>query len=165
MITAGRLNAFKDAFAFLLNPPLCELIQNATGQTIPNNAWTPIAFADGGASIQSDTYGGFSASANTRYTAQVTGWYTVAGVVSFNANAVGGRGTHIYRNGVAVKGHGTLLPPVNGGISSVPTPTRDVFLTAGQYVELYGFQSSGAGLGTFIAADHTSSLYVRWSHA
>lgn len=165
-ITAALLNAqIRDALTFLLNPPLCELIQASTTTTLANSTWTSIAFADSGSSIQADTYGGFSTGANTRYTAQVAGWYTVCGSISYNSSAVGARAAAIYKNGSPLLGHSQIATNAAAALTVLATPTRDVFLNVGDYIELKGWQSSGGNLTTFINGDQSSGLYLRWSHA
>jgi hypothetical protein len=66
-----------------------------------------------------------------------------------------------------VQGSGQLIATISGStIVGVSTPTRAVFLNAGDYVELAGFQSSGAALNTGVASgnDLASALFVAWAH-
>jgi hypothetical protein len=156
---AALLNAqIRDGLTFALNPPL--FLGNATSsQSIANNTWTSINVP----SLLADTYAGFSNS--SRYNAQVTGWYTVCGAVAWTVNSTSGRGAQIYRNNAPLLGHGSFVQAASGTTTSSVTPTRDVFLNAGEYVELFAYQNSGGAVGTVVNSDQASSLYCRWSHA
>jgi hypothetical protein len=114
-----------------------------------------------------DTYGGHSNTTNnTRYTAQVAGWYTICGVfwtVSVSSASYI-RAVRILVNGAAVKGHEGYAATLSGFETSAVTNTRDVYLNVGDYVELSGWQGSGGSLGTHIG-DNQSCLYIRFSHA
>lgn len=146
-----------------LNPPLFVGTQTAT-QSVNNNAWTALTLD----TEQQDTYGGHSTTTNTsRYTVQVAGWYTVCGVSVWANNATGVRGARIHINGTVVQGTCGLIATVTtGSLTGVATPARTVFLNSGDYVELGGYQSSGAALATAVAAggDLASALFVAWSH-
>jgi hypothetical protein len=146
-----------------LNPPIMVCTQTVT-QSVANNTWTAITLD----TEQQDTYGGHSTSTNTsRYTAQVAGWYTVSGVTVWGNNATGVRGSRIHVNGSAIQGTCQLVTAVTtGSLTGVSTPTRTVFLNVGDYVEVGGYQSSGAALSTGVATggDLASALFVAWTH-
>jgi hypothetical protein len=125
----------------LFNPPLC-VAYASTAQSIPNAAWTSILLNNN----RTDTYSGHSTSVNTsRYTAQLAGWYEVAGNVPLNAaSAPSAR--------LAVNGAVVLGSQAPGGLSASGTggaqTTLPVFLNVGDYVELQVFQSSGGAVNT-----------------
>src|SRR4051794_26326700 len=93
--SAALLNAqARDTASFLLNPPIFEAIQTSTTTAVANTTWTPIAWSDP-AGILADPYGGYTAGAPTRYTAQVAGWYQVSGSIAWAASGVGARWVQI----------------------------------------------------------------------
>jgi hypothetical protein len=146
-----------------LNPPIFVGTQTIA-QAVATSTWTTITLD----SEQQDTYGGHNTTSNSsRYTAQVTGWYTVCGVTCWAANATGGRGARIHVNGSSVAGSAQLLIAASGStITGVMTAARAVQLNAGDYVEVAGWQSSGAALNTGVASggDLAPALYVAWAH-
>lgn len=161
-MTAALWNAnVYNGLTFLLNPPDFVGVQN-TAQSIPSGAWTAVSLD----TSQIDSYGGHSNVTNSsRYTAQVAGWYTCCGVSEMATNASGDRAVRLQVNGTAVKGAAALVGPYSGNGVALPTPTRDVYLNVGDYVEVATFQTSGGALSTAVSADLCSALWVRFSHA
>jgi hypothetical protein len=151
---------------FLLNPPMFEAIQTSTKTTVPTGtSWTPLNFADS-AGILADTYGGWSSSTPSRYTAQTPGWYWVSGGVCFTSNSTGNRGVRIAKNGSGYSGGGTII----GGAAAsqdtaIPTPVRKVYMNGTtDYVEIHGLQTSGSSLLTDITGDVCSNFTVFFAH-
>jgi hypothetical protein len=140
------------------NTPLFVGLQNAE-QTLANATSTPIALAQ----ELIDTHGGHSTvTNNSRYTAQVAGWYLVSGAVNFKANASNRRAALLFKNGLELPGGGSIVPPPNVH-TRVPTPTLPVFLAVGDYVDLRGFQDSGGNLNTeMVSGAAQSMLSVSW---
>jgi hypothetical protein len=166
--SAALLNAqLYTGLTFLLNPPMFEAVQTATTTSIPTGAgtWTPINFSDS-AGILADTYGGWSSSTPTRYTAQQAGWYWVSGTVCFASNATGNRGLRIAKNGGAVQGTGTLVGgAASGQATAIATPVRKVYLNGtGDYVEIHALQTSGAALSTSLNGDVDTAFSVFFAH-
>lgn len=159
LVSAALLNTnIRDAVNFLANAPLFLGWQSAA-QSIPNSVFTAVALDTNAV----DTYNGHSTvTNNTRYTAQVAGWYECIGSFSFASNATGFRVGEIFKNGavlspevqsnVAVPGAGTYAAQVD----------HLVFLAVGDFVEMRVDQGSGAALS--LIAGH-SALGVRWIHA
>lgn len=155
-VTANRLNAMN-------KPPVCRVVQKATGQSLVSGGWYPILFTDNPGSVIVDNFGGFSFSSAGRYTSRLASWYDVGGCVVFNQSATGGRGAQIYKNGTAVQGVGDFDSVVSGSlITTVSISPGPVYLDVGDYVELRGWQNSGGPLATFVAGDQTSMLSVKW---
>ncbi|MEY9937286.1 hypothetical protein [Streptacidiphilus sp. MAP5-3] len=166
--TAALLDAqLYTGLTFLLNPPMFEAVQTATGTLITSSAssWTPINFADA-AGIIADTYGGWSSSTPSRYTAQTPGWYWVSGTICFPNNATGNRGIRIAKNGNAVQGTGTLVGgAASGQDTAIATPLRKIYLNGtGDYIEVHGTQTSGSSLTTAIAGDVDTAFSVSFAH-
>jgi hypothetical protein len=111
-----------------------------------------------------DSYGGHSnVTNNSRYTAQVAGYYLVIGQVGYTANANGNRLIELHKNGGA-----TL--PLGQGVGLAPTTSNNaanqvcalVLLAAGDYVEAYTYQTSGGALST---VPTQCGMTVLWLHA
>jgi hypothetical protein len=148
---------------FLANPPLAVLYQ-ASPQSIPNNAFTPIQFDASGI----DTYAGHSNTTNnSRYTSQLLGWYEISGVCGLASNTTGARGLSIFKNGVQPAGPATQVttnPTGTGTNTDMPMFAAWVQLDAGDYVELQVLQGSGGALST-VTGVPGSVMTVRWMHA
>lgn len=156
-----------DDLEALAKPARAVLYQTSATTTLTNSAWTAVGFD----AETYDTAGGHSTSSNnSRYTAQ-TGWagnYRCSGTVMFAGNITGERAVCFRVNGTTFV-TGSLVDwsvvPNNTHLSM--TSTCDVFLNAGDYVELVAYQASGAGLATFIStlssANVTSALSLLWT--
>lgn len=161
--TSALFNAVSAGGAFLTNPPDFVGTQSVA-QSIPNTTWTALSLD----TSQTDPYGGHSNVTNSsRYVCQagVPGWYTACGIYTSSGNATGFRAARLQINGATVPGSGAYVPN-NGTVESVVmTATRDIFLNVGDYVEVAGYQSSGAALNTTAGTDLRCALWVRFSHA
>lgn len=133
----------------------CELSKSAA-QSLTNSALTPITFD----TEVLDTDGYHSTSSNTsRITIPKAGIYLFHGNITFAPNTTGSRFAWIQLNGVDSR-HG-----LNGGMDpegddcglSVVTLQS---LSASDYVELYGFQSSGGALN--VQAENDKIGYTRF---
>jgi hypothetical protein len=153
-------NAQRDAMNFLLNVPACNAVQ-ATPQTVGTAAWTSLALD----STVFDSYGGHSNSTNnSRYTAQVSGWYLVFAASCWPSNATGWRGIRVTKNGSQVAGGATEVGASAAGVTAIATPSVICFLNAGDYVEAQGWQNSGGNLNTSVNLDADCSLTAVWLH-
>ncbi|OPC81805.1 hypothetical protein B4N89_13445 [Embleya scabrispora] len=150
-ITANRLNS----------PPPLFTVNQAAAQSIAAATWVAITWPTPAV----DTYVGWNIGAPTRYTAQLTGWYTICGAIAWAVNGTGARGVFLYKNGAPVLGHGAFCAPTPAQVTVATTPTRDLYLNAGDYVDLRGSQASGGPLNTVVTSDVTSGLSMRWTHA
>lgn len=110
-----------------------------------------------------DNYSGHSnVTNNSRYTAQVAGWYWVRGCASFAVpNNTGNRGVQFYVNGSAVAYAFAILQSATTANFGGYEANGPVFLNVGDYIEIRAFQSSGAAL-SLNAAGNNMSLY--WMH-
>lgn len=163
-MTAALWNAsVYNGLTFALNVPCFHGYQSAS-QSIASNTWSAISLNV----TTMDSYSGHSDTTNnSRYTAQVSGWYMVSGVVAFGANATGFRAAKVNVNGTTLLNAGNGYAQNTGGTFSCPvtTPNRPVFLNSGDYVELYGFQNSGGALSTSALGELACGLTVWWLHA
>lgn len=155
--TAAFMNMFRDAINFLVNKPRAALYQ-ATAQSVANGTWTATTFD----STLLDTYGGHSNSTNnSRYTAQVAGWYSLrCGGGWVTGTAGGGRGASIYKNGSFYTAGAAVVGSTNV-IASTPV-SKDVYLAVGDYVELFVWQNSGGALNTAGSGQYASWMDIAW---
>jgi hypothetical protein len=144
---------------FLTNPPLFAAYQSAA-QSIANSTLTAIAMD----TSVVDSYGGHSnVTNNSRYTAQVAGWYFVIAQVGFAANASGNRLIEMHKNGGSTLnlGQGVGLAPTTSN-NSANQVCALVQLMVSDYIEAYTYQTSGGALNTIPAQ---SGMTVLWLHA
>lgn len=146
---------------FLMNPPMAVLYQ-VTTQSINTANFASLSLD----ATVVDTYGGHSNSTNnSRYTAQVPGWYEACGTVAWPTNGTGARGCRLAKNGSAVLGATSFTGTTVGDVYAVTTPAFQVQMGVGDYLEVQGFQSSGGALSTNVAApDVRSSMNIRFVH-
>lgn len=140
--TASMLNALRDQLTFIGNPPIARILQTAA-QNCATAAYTAIAMD----TSSLDTYSGHSNTVNnTRYTAQVPGYYRIAGIVGWAINSTGIRATSVGINGSPQIDSQVELSATTANTSA---PAQLVaFLNLGDYVEMFGYQNSGGTLAT-----------------
>lgn len=147
---------------FLLNRPRAVIYQGAI-QSIPNSAFTAITFDQSVSG--SDNYNGHNnVTNNSRYTAQIAGWYDLDGAISYAANANQARDGAWAKNGaqITTPSAGVITGGFAGFSTTLAMPGLKVFLNVGDYVELWAFQSSGGALNTNIST-FTSYMSITWS--
>lgn len=157
-VTSTNINTYYSALSFLENPPICNVIANTT-QSI-TNAWTKVNFNQN----IFDTYNGHSTvTNNTRYTAQVAGYYYIYAVIPINPTTTSGMATCIAVNNVQAVGSATSVGPsaigTTGGIAVLLT-----HLNINDYIEVEAFASATTGTITS-GAPFAPSLTVMWLHA
>jgi hypothetical protein len=110
-----------------------------------------------------DGIGGHSTVTNTsRYTARYPGWYRCGGGVMFVPSATGRRGASWAVNGTLLNGVEAIWSAASANETGVPARSVLVFLNAGDFVELFGFQNAGAGLSTAVASSQQPSAAITW---
>lgn len=158
-----NLNGFiSDVLTFLLNKPAAN-VRQTSAQTLTNA--TPTALTFQAEDFDDDPTGGsgHSTVSNTsRYTANYPGWYMCAGGICFATNASGRRGTRWAVNGTAINGTEAFGPAYSAATTSMPSRTLLIFLNAGDYVELFGYQESGGNLATAITTTQQPHMMVSW---
>lgn len=162
-VTGSQLNTnVRDATSYMTNPPVATLTQTVA-QSIATATATAITFD----ATTLDSYNGHSNTTNnSRYVAQVPGYYEVSGMVCFAPNATNDRKAQIYKNGSPIGGAQGQTPTVsNGNGTSVVTPNFLVYLNGtGDYVELFATQYSGGNLNTTPNTSNECSLTIKWEH-
>ena len=117
-------------------------VTRATDQSIPNSAGTPVSFTAKESAVreQQGIWDG-----NTALYATETGVFHVEGCATWAINNTGTRYIYIIRNGT------TIEAISNGGFATnnwymASTVSCEIFMTHGEYVQLYVWQGSGAAL-------------------
>lgn len=149
---------------FYLSPPIFRCRQ-ANAQTFSNQIWAAVAL-DATADIDSE--GGHSSiTNNTRYTAQVAGWYLCLGFCAWanSANAQQSIYCALAKNGSIVVGTGQAAPKTGNDFSSVSSEGL-IYLQVGDYVEVWGRQDTGANMNTWTSnVDLNPVLNMVWLHS
>jgi hypothetical protein len=129
----------------------CSLTAGAE-TTIANATFTAVAFS----AEKYDTDNFHSTSTNTsRITipSGKAGKYLITGKLNFNSNATGYRQIAIYKNGSSLSYNAFAV--VNGNVTGVTIVSLDS-LAEGDYLELFGYQTSGGNLNTESGSTATS---------
>jgi hypothetical protein len=163
---ADMFNAVSYTFGFLLNPPECEIRQNAA-QSIPNNVTTATAITFATAPRDNDQM--WDGANPTYVTVKTPGWYEAEWAVSWATKAdTTQRMQCVYVNGVfaAVNSFGYNMF-IN---DSTTTPqiwmTYDLFLNIGDRVSVGLMQGTGSALSTASSStlkDQQTFLRLRWA--
>lgn len=167
-LTAAQQNSLRDSINFLMSPPQC-LAYASAAQSTATNTYVAIALdAEAVDVVQSgDTPMHDNVTSNTRIYARTAGKYEVSGECSWISNATGNfRAAQVRVNAAANVASGTGLmfvavQTVNGTATDVVLPIVTFQFSAGDYIEMFGNQTSGAGLAlqTGIA---TTFLRMKW---
>lgn len=167
-ITAADENTYvRDAMAFVIAPPRLFVYQGTTGTTAGTSGTAALMLWD---AEQWDADSMHSTSTNTsRLNATTTGLYTVSVSVFWAANATGFREVEVRKNSAGAVGSGTGIfkwrCPATATLGGAVAGTGLVSLTAGDYLECFGLQTSGGSLATTVGAQFTwaSMLWVATS--
>jgi hypothetical protein len=159
-MTSAFWNAnVRDAINFLSGPPQFSGYQTTANTGIASGTWTKITID----TVVVDSYGYWD-NTNHRYTPSTPGWYWVSGMACWASSATGGRFSQAFKNGSQViqcKGY-TTGAAINGHGGSM---SGWVYLNgAGDYVELYGWQNSGAALNGYADSSTASQFNIDWRH-
>lgn len=148
--TSGRLQTLTDWINYLRAPDAC-ILRASTTQNIPNASFTAVTF-DVEDLDRGGVGSGLHAPANpTRVTVATSGWYDVGGVVPFaSVAAAADRALQALVNGVTA--YRLFEAGAAASSGSGPSGSRPIFLNAGDYVELFVYQASGAALSTAVSA-------------
>lgn len=159
--TAAFMNSVGAAVNFLLNPPRCSASQQSSVQTLTTATWAAITF-------DTEDYDTDTMHNNTtnpsRFTANTAGLYELRGYIFYSSNATGVRYAQLRKNAAGSSTGGTeLLTEIFNAVGTStstrgPGASKEVYLAAGDYVELFGYQNSGASLALLAG----SSLSARW---
>jgi hypothetical protein len=116
-------------------------IGKSTNQSIPDSSLTKVTFTSG-ANNQFDTHSAFDFT-NNRYVVPVSGFYRVTSLVSWAASGTGSRALRLFKNGAI---HIELYNGLAGSGETRLNGSALVQCNAGDYLEVYGAQTSGGPL-------------------
>jgi len=165
-LAGSRINAARwksdvtDAVTFLANPPVFQAYQSAA-QSISNSSVTALGMD----TEVVDTYNGHdTVTNNSRWTCPTgaAGTYVAIGYFGLAANATGVRLVRINKNGATLPLSQSDLATPGTAVSLATFSIALVQLAVGEYVEAYGFQTSGGALNT-TPTDTGMALF--WLHA
>ena len=124
-----------------------------TSQSIPGGTYTAVSFSH----VDRDDAGFWDNGTPTRLTIPKAGWYMVGGCANFATAAGGYRRVLVRLNGSTYEIHDSRAP-VATSATIVPVAGL-LYLDAGDYLELYVFQTTGAALN-IQATDSAPVLWV-----
>ena len=161
-ITEAKLDSISTVLNYLLSPPRAYAYKSADG-ALATSTWDVI-------SLGVEAYDSHSAHSTTtndsRLVAPESGLYTIKAHSAFDINASGIRGLNIRKNAAGVQTGGTDLVMViiagNGTTQARPIAAVDAQLVAGDYIELFCYQSSGGPLNILGGIANTF-LQFRWA--
>lgn len=159
LITGALWNAGPWALTnFTTAPPIFRGRQ-ATSQSLVSGSWTALNLDV----TDVDSEGGHSnVTNNSRYTSQVTGWYWVEGYFATQtAGAISRYESVLAKNGGFVTGSPEFSVLFANDLFSI-IASGMVRLVSGDYVEIWGRQTVGATLSTFVGTDLDCCLNVFW---
>ena len=168
--TAAYMNSIKAASDFWALTPRAYVYQSSV-TSIANSAasWTLLPMqaevfdiVQSGDSPMHDT-----ATDPSRVYIRTTGKYEINGQVQIVLNSVGYRAAQVRLNAAGSGSGGTQLAlnvvdASSAALVSLPIPTVEVALTAGDYVEAFAQQNSGGALNTIVGSG-VSFLRVKLS--
>ncbi len=158
VVTAAELNSnIRDAGNFFLSVPVFEGRQTVA-QSIPNSTVTAITLD----TESVDTDNGHSTSTNTsRYTPQTAGRFQISGGVTYASNSTGNREADLYQNGGSITNGVNNTNAVSTNVTRLATRTLTITCNGTtDYLEVYGFQTSGGALNTFAGESFMSVRFV-----
>jgi hypothetical protein len=157
--TTNLNGGVRDPMTFVMDKPLFQGRQTVA-QSIATSTFVAITFTTG---EDIDSEAGHDTGSNTsRYVAQEDGWYRCTGAVVWENNATGRRLCRWTKNGTAVNGSRIDLTAMSVGETIVPARDMVISLSAGDYVELEGWQSSGTNRVTVVTTESQSTMTVEW---
>lgn len=131
-------------------------LKRSTAQNFGNSSAGALVFT----AADFDRLGGWNGS--TRYTAQVPGMYEFSGAISFSVSTAGYRQVSWYVNAGVFNSSNAIVPGASGDSTVVVARPFIAKLAAGDYVELFGLQNSGATLTTDTSNAYLPSMSVKY---
>ncbi len=147
---------------FLYGPPLARLTSQTTAQSIASStsAWTSIQFP----TKSIDNYGGWSSGANTKYTVQRAGLYTIIGFAALDGLT---SQTGYVACRLSINGGARFVPGMAAAATSSNIGNRVVAKCTDRFalndtVELQVQQNSGSSITISNGANNGSRLLALW---
>lgn len=156
VLTASDLNALGTAINFWASPPRAQLYRSAA-LSLSNSTWTLLSF-------DAETYDTDvmhdNATNPSRLVIKTAGYYRLAGAISYANNNTGTRDYSIRLNAAGSVSGGTevfglTIDPPSAGQGVCVLPPLTVALAVNDYIEAFGYQSSGGSLTVMTGASNT----------
>lgn len=156
---AGRVQVNGDLVIDGNNSNYVSRITATAAQSLANNTLTQITFNTASTAPDIGSYDPKSwfSNANDQIVVGESGFYNITANLGFASNATSRRLVLIYINGAQREGVQVPASPAGTTLLSIST---NVYLFAGDYVELYGLQQSGGALNTVSSTGVTPFLSV-----
>jgi hypothetical protein len=161
--SAAKFNwNIRDLGNFLMGPPRAA-VYRSSGQSIPDQVWTPIAF-------NAEYYDSDGMHASTGFTNRITinttGLYLIRSTTTFAGNTAGRRGQAVRKNANGDIAQGTNVadqwyPVTVNAVQARAEFTTEHELAAGEYIEQFVWHSVGSALNTGSGMGY-QSLAVRF---
>lgn len=138
--------------AIAANETVAAIYETAAGQSIPNATFTVVDYT----TKEIDTHGAVTTGASWKFTAPISGTYCVSAKILFNSAASSTGGSYL----IGLHKGGTLIAElgrVNGtGASNFfgPTGSRNIFLLAGEFIDVRASQDSGGARTLFTSVEY-----------
>ena len=163
LVTSAYLNSVKAASDFWTLTPRAYVYQSAVTSIASSAAtWTLLTF---GAEVFDIVQSGDSPMHDnttnpSRVYIRTTGKYEINGQVQIVLNSAGYRAVQVRLNAAGSGSGGTQLAintvdASSNALVSLPIPTVEYSLTAGDYVEMFAQQNSGGALNTIVGSGVT----------
>ncbi len=157
ILTEAQLDILSDDITFLANPPKVRVYNSAAISHATNAAFQAVTFN----SERFDTDTMHSTSVNTdRLTFTTAGTYLVGGCVQFANNGTGVRALRLRLGGAT--DIALVEQPVGGTDTHALEVSTLYAFTAGQYVTLDAFQSSGGALNMLAQPNSSPEFWAIW---
>ena len=149
-LTVTNLQKVTAALNFMQNPPRCVAAQ-VGAVTLGNAAWSSLALTE---IVDTPDTMHDDVTNPSRITFKTAGRFVVESRVTFGTNATGTRGLQVRANAAGNVASGTALPPSyipgNSVAGTVPAVTFEYVFAVNDYVEMFIYQNSGAGLALVV---------------
>lgn len=162
VVTASYLNSMKDAIDFWGLTPRCYAYRSSNLSIPGDFTWTLVTLnAEVYDIVQSGDSPSHDNSTNSsRIYIRTSGKYEISGACEFQSNSTGARSAKINLNSAGVESGGTMLVTQTQGavgtaITTVPLPSVEADLSAGDYVEMFARQNSGSSLNAQLGRAQT----------
>jgi hypothetical protein len=153
-LTAALLNQVGSYGTFWANPPEFRMHQSVA-QNVPNATWTQITCD--ASDYDSDSGRAGSSPYSFVIPTGMSGRWSFGWILPWVSNGTGSRAGVLYKNGVVASTYPIL--PAAGATSTNDGSADRIACNAGDVMALYGWQSSGGTLATYVASDSMATFW------
>lgn len=150
-----RVNAAANAFEWFSQTAIGAHVARVAAQSISNNALTAISFD----TELWDSSSVWTVTTPTKLFIPTTGKYLVTGTIGWDINNTGYRECRIRHNGATYLSY-VNCSPVTGVVTRQNITLPPHQFTAGDYLEMEGYQNSGGNLNVNASEERLSILFL-----